>query len=86
MNEKILNKINRALERSKNTDYATYAPVTIETLQKRLSEELDWIDADPGRECLIVLMCELVSEMRRSGVVVNPGYYFFPYSLSLIHI
>lgn len=80
MNEKILNKINRALERSKNTDYATYAPVTIETLQKRLSEELDWIDADPGRECLIVLMCELVSEMRRSGVVVNPGYYFFPYS------
>lgn len=80
MNEKFINKVNRALERAKTTDYATCAPVTIEALRKRLSEELDWMDADHGRECLIVLMCELVSEMRRSGVVVNPGYYLFPYS------
>lgn len=80
MNEKVLNKINRALERAKTTDYATYAPVTIEALQKRLAEELDWIDSDPGRESLIVLMYELVSEMRRSHIVVNPGYYLFPYS------
>lgn len=40
MNEKVLNKINRALERAKTTNSATSAPVTIETLQKRLSEEL----------------------------------------------
>lgn len=56
MNKKLLQTLNSALERTKTTHYA---PVTIDALQARLSEELDWLDACPGRECLIVLLQEL---------------------------
>ena len=80
MNKKLLYTLNRSLERKKNTHYA---PVTIDALQARLIEELDWLDADPGRECLIILLKELASKMRNARIVVNPGYSFLPDSYLL---
>ena len=80
MNKKLLQTLNSALERTKTTHYA---PVTIDALQARLTEELDWLDADPGRECLIVLLQELASKMRSARIVVSPGYNFLPYSYLL---
>jgi hypothetical protein len=80
MNKKLLYTLNRSLERTKTTHYA---PVTIDALQARLTEELDWLDADPGRECLIVLLQELASKMRSARIVVNPGYSFLPDSYLL---
>ena len=59
MNKKLLQTLNSALERTKTTHYA---PVTIDALQARLTEELDWLDADPGRESLIILLQELASQ------------------------
>lgn len=73
MNKKLLQSLNSALERTKTTHYA---PVTIDALQARLTEELDWLDADPGRECLIILLQELAAKMRSARIVVNPGYSF----------
>ncbi len=80
MNKKLLQTLNSALERTKTTHYA---PVTIDALQARLSEELDWLDADPGRECLIVLLQELAAKMRSARIVVSPGYSFLPDSYLL---
>lgn len=80
MNRKLIQTLNSALERTKTTHYA---PVTIDALQTRLSEELDWLDADPGRECLIVLLQELAAKMRSAGIVVNPGYSYLPDSYLL---
>ena len=80
MNKKLLQTLNRALERSKTTHYA---PVTINALQVRLAEELDWLDADPGRECLIILLQELAAKMRSARIVVSPGYSFLPDSYLL---
>lgn len=80
MNKKLLNTLNRSLESTKTTHYA---PVTIEALQTRLTEELDWLDSDPGCECLITLLQELASKMRSAGIVVNPGYSFLPDSYLL---
>ena len=80
MNKKLLYTLNRSLESTKTTHYA---PATIDALQARLSEELDWLDADPGRECLIILLQELASKMRRARIVVNPGYSFLPDSYLL---
>ena len=80
MNKKLLYTLNRSLESTKTTHYA---PVTIDALQARLAEELDWLDADPGRECLIILLQELASKMRRARIVVNPGYSFLPDSYLL---
>ena len=80
MNKKLLYTLGRSLEHTKITHYA---PVTINALQARLTEELDWLDADPGRECLIVLMQELASKMRSARIVVNPGYSFLPDSYLL---
>ena len=80
MNNKLLQTLNRALERTKT---ANYAPVTIDALQARLTEELDWLDADPGRESLIILLQELASNMRSARIVVNPGYSFLPDSYLL---
>jgi hypothetical protein len=80
MNNKLLQTLNSALERTKTTHYA---PVTIDALQARLSEELDWLDADPGRECLIILLQELAAKMRSARIVVNPGYSFLPDSYLL---
>lgn len=80
MNNKLLQTLNSALERTKTTHYA---PVTIDALQARLTEELDWLDADPGRESLIILLQELASKMRCARIVVNPGYSFLPDSYLL---
>lgn len=80
MNNKLLQKINSAIERTKTTHYA---PVTIDALQARLSEELDWLDTDPGRECLILLLMELAVKMRSARIVVSPGYSFLPESYLL---
>ena len=80
MNKKLLQTLNSALERTRTTHYA---PVTIDALQARLSEELDWLDADPGRECLILLLQELATKMRSARIVVSPGYSFLPDSYLL---
>lgn len=80
MNKKLLQTLNRSLESVKTTHYA---PVTIEALQTRLTEELDWMDADPGRECLIILLQELTAKMRSASIVVSPGYSFLPDSYLL---
>ncbi len=80
MNNKLLQTLNRSLESTKTTHYA---PVTIDALQARLTEELDWLDACPGRECLIILLQELASKMRSASIVVNPGYSFLPDSYLL---
>ena len=80
MNKKLLQTLNSALERTKTTHYA---PVTIDVLQARLTEELDWLDADPGRECLIILLQELAAKMRSARIVVSPGYSFLPDSYLL---
>ena len=71
MNKKLLQTLNSALERTKTTHYA---PVTIDAIQARLTEELDWLDACPGRECLILLLQELAANMRSARIVVSPGY------------
>ena len=80
MNKKLLQTLNSALERTKTTHYA---PVTIDALQARLTEELDWLDACPGRECLILLLQELAAAMRSARIVVSPGYSFLPDSYLL---
>lgn len=80
MNKKLLQTLNTALGRTKTTGVA---PVTIGALQKRLIEELDWLDACPGRECLVVLLQELAAAMRRARVVVSPGYSYLPDSFLL---
>lgn len=80
MNKKLLQILNRTLESVKTTHYAL---VTIEALQARLTEELDWMDADPGRECLIILLHELTAKMRSASIVVSPGYSFLPDSYLL---
>jgi DNA polymerase III alpha subunit len=80
MKKKLLQTLNGALERTKVTHYA---PVTIDALRARLAEELDWLDADPGREGLVCLLMDLAREMRRAGIVVSPGYSFLPDSYLL---
>ena len=80
MNKKLLYTLNRSLESTRTTHYA---PVTIDSLQARLTQELDWMDADPGREGLIVLLQELAAKMRSARIVVNPGYSFLPDSYLL---
>ena len=80
MNKKLLYTINRSLESTKTTHYA---PVTIDALQARLTEELDWLEADHGRECLIILLQELAAKMRSARIVVSPGYSFLPDSYLL---
>lgn len=80
MNKKLLQTLNRSLESVKTTHYAL---VTIEALQAHLTEELDWMDADPGRECLIILLQELTAKMRSASIVVSPGYSFLPDSYLL---
>ena len=85
MNKKLLQTLNTALGRTKTTGVA---PITIDALQKRLAEELDWLDACPGRESLVVLLQELAEAMRRARIVVNPGYSYLPDSflLYLTHV
>lgn len=80
MNHKLLQTISNALERTQTTHYA---PVTLSALQARLTEELDWMDADPSREGLIALLQGLAARVRCSGIVANPGYSFLPDSYLL---
>ena len=85
MNKKLLQTLDTALGRTKTTGVA---PITIDALQQRLTEELDWLDACPGRECLVVLLQELAAAMCRARIVVNPGYSYLPDSflLYLTHV
>lgn len=80
MNNKLLQTLNSALKRTKTTHYA---PVTIDAIQARLSDELDWLDACPGRESLIVLLQELAAKVRSARIVLSPGYSFLPDSYLL---
>lgn len=80
MNKKLLAKINRALE---NTKANCMAPVTKEALQARLTEELDWADADPGRWALIQLLTDVMEKVRSAGIVTSPGYSFLTDSFLL---
>lgn len=80
MNKKLQQTLNSALGRIKTTHYA---PVTIDALRSRLAQELDWLDADPGRECLVLILQELASKMRSARIVVSPGYSFLPDSFLL---
>ena len=80
MNKQLLSKINRALERTKTT---SLAPVSIENLQVRLTEELDWLDADEARGAWLLLMSELAAKMRGSGIVLSPGYGYLTSSFLL---
>ena len=70
MNTKLLQTLNSALGRTKSD-------------QARLSEELDWLDADLAHEGLIILLQELAAKMRSARIVVNPGYSFLPDSYLL---
>ncbi len=80
MNNKLLQTLNSALGRTKTTHYSL---VTIDALQARLTEELDWLDSCPGRECLIILLQELAAKMHSARIVVNPGYSYLPDSYLL---
>ena len=80
MNNKLLKSIDSAIGRTKEI---TYEPSTADALRARLSEELDWLDADPGRECLVVLLRDLASGMRSARIPMSPGYSFLPDSILL---
>ena len=71
MNKKLFAKINRALEATKANHMA---PVTKEALQKRLTEELDWADADPDHWAYIQLLNDVMEKVRSAGIVTSPGY------------
>lgn len=72
MNKKLLQKINNALARLESP-----------ALRKRLTQELDWFDADPGRGESLLLLNDLAARMRTRGVVLSPGYSYLPDSLLL---
>ena len=80
MNKQLLAKINRAL---KTTKANCMAPVTKEALQARLSEELDWADADPDRWAFIKLLSDVMVKVRSAGIVTSPGYGFLTSSFLL---
>ena len=72
MNPKVIQKINNALDGMESL-----------LLRERLSEELDWFDADPGRGACLLLLNDLAARMRTRGVVLSPGYSYLPDSLLL---
>ena len=72
MNKKLLQKINNALARMESP-----------ALRERLTQELDWFDADPGRGESLLLINDLAARMRTRGVVLSPGYSYLPDSLLL---
>jgi hypothetical protein len=80
MNKQLLAKINRALETTKAT---CMAPVTKEALQARLTEELDWADADPDRWACIKLLSDVMVKVRSAGIVTSSGYGFLTSSFLL---
>ena len=72
MNKKLLQKINNALARMESP-----------ALRERLTQELDWFDADPGRGESLLLLNDLAARIRTRGVVLSPGYSYLPDSLLL---
>lgn len=80
MNRKLLQTINRALEKV-NTD--RLSEVTIESMQARLTEELDWFDIDQGRLSCIQLLHDLAVKIHSAGIVLSPGYSFLTDSFIL---
>ena len=80
MNKKLLAKINRALVNTKANCMAT---VTKEALQRRLTEELEWADADPDRWACLKLLTDLTERIRAAGIVTSPGYGYFTCSFLL---
>ena len=80
MKRKLLAKINRALE---NTKATSMAPVTKDALQKRLTEELDWADADPNRWACIEMLNDVMEKVRAAGIVTSPGFGFLTSSFLL---
>ena len=80
MNKQLLAKIKRALETTKAN---CMAPVTKEALQARLTDELDWADADPDRWAFIKLLSDVMVKVRSAGIVTSPGYGFLTSSFLL---
>ena len=80
MNNKLLTKINRALE---NTKATCLAPVTIESIRKRFTEELDWADADPDHWACIKMLNDVMEKVRSAGIVTSPGYGYLTSSFLL---
>lgn len=80
MDKQLLAKINRALETTKAN---CMAPVTKEALQARLTEELNWADADPDRWASIRLLSDVMVKVRSAGIVTSPGYGFLTSSFLL---
>ena len=80
MNKQLLAKIKRALETTKAN---CMAPVTKEALQARLTEELDWADADPDRWACIKLLSDVMVKVRSAGIVTSPGYGYLTSSFLL---
>ena len=72
MNPIVLRKINHALEQMDSLE-----------IRKRLTQELDWFDADPGRGACLYLLNDIAARMRTRGVVLSPGYSYLPDSLLL---
>lgn len=72
MNKKLLQKINNVLARMESP-----------ALRERLTRELHWFDADPGRGESLLLLNDLAARMRTRGVVLSPGYSYLPDSLLL---
>ena len=86
MNKRIIRAINQSLEK---LDTSSMTPSQISIVKKRLSEELDWFDADPGRSSCLQLLSDLTSKIRSAGVVLSPGYGYltdsFIFYLAKIH-
>lgn len=80
MNKQLQQLLNSTLE---HTEINLCPQKTSGDLQTRLSEELDWLDEDPGRACLIVLLQELAAAVRKARIVVSPGFGFLPDSYLL---
>ena len=80
MDKQLLAKINRALETTKAN---CMAPVTKEALQARLTDELNWADADPDRWASIRLLSDVMVKVRSAGIVTSPGYGFLTSSFLL---
>ena len=80
MNKQLLAKINSAL---KTTKANCMAPEAKEALQARLTQELDWADADPDRWAFIQLLNDVMEKARYVGIVTSPGFGFLTSSFLL---
>lgn len=80
MDRKLIQTINRSLGKVKTVKLSK---VTIDSMQARLTEELDWFDADPGRVSCLRLLYDLASKAHSEGVVMSPGYSFLTDSFVL---